>query len=187
MHKILSISLLAASLSLVTPKCGEVFAASIQDPLSHNGHTLLLQGSGVREKLFLDLYVAGLYTKTPSHDADQIIRADEPMAISLHIVSSLISSEKMQNATMEGFEKATKNNIAPIKESIEAFIEVFKEPITKGDYYELIYTPQKGVEIFKNKEFKRAIEGLAFKQALFGIWLGEEPAQESLKEDLLAH
>ena len=186
MHKILSTSLLLASLSLVTPNAGEVFAASIQDPLNHNGHTLVLQGSGVREKLFLDLYVAGLDTLQASHDAQKIIDADEPMAISLHIVSSLISSEKMQNATLEGFEKATNHNTAPLQHAIDAFIAVFNEPITKGDYYELIYTPQKGLEIFKNKEFKRAIEGLEFKKALFGIWLGKEPAQESLKEDLLA-
>jgi hypothetical protein len=140
----------------------------------------------VREKLFLDLYVAGLYTVTPSHDAQKIINADEPMAISLHIVSSLISSKKMQEATLEGFEKATQHNTAPIQHAIDAFIGVFNEPIVKNDMYELIYTPAKGVTIYKNKEFKRTIEGLEFKQALFGIWLGDAPAQESLKEDLLA-
>ena len=31
------------------------------------------------------------------------------------------------------------------------------------------------------------IEGLPFKQALFSIWLGEVPAQESLKEEMLGN
>jgi len=34
-----------------------------------------------------------------------IINSNEPMAITLHITSSLISSKKMTDATMEGFEK----------------------------------------------------------------------------------
>jgi hypothetical protein len=91
----------------------------------------------------------------------------------------------MENATREGFENATKGNPEPIKSQIEEFISVFKEKIEKNDIFELIYLPAKGLEVYKNGEFKSRIEGLAFKQALFGIWLSDKPAQKSLKEEML--
>ena len=42
---------------------------------------LVLNGGGLREKYFLDLYVGGLYLVSKSTDADAIIAADAPMAI----------------------------------------------------------------------------------------------------------
>ncbi|MEJ2528243.1 MAG: chalcone isomerase family protein, partial [Sulfurovaceae bacterium] len=65
------------------------------------------------------------------------------------------------------------------------FIAVFDEPIVKGDLFELLYIPNQGVSIYKNGLRKQTIKGLAFKKALFGIWLGKESAQESLKKELV--
>jgi hypothetical protein len=146
---------------------------------------LILNGAGVRSKFFMDLYVGGLYLQNKSNNQKEIIESDAPMAIRLHIISSLITSKKMEKATREGFENATKGNTGPIKSQIEEFISVFKEKIEKNDIFELIYLPGKGLEVYKNGEFKCRIEGPAFKQALFGIWLGDKPAQESLKEEML--
>jgi hypothetical protein len=42
-----------------------------------------------------------------------------------------------------------------------------------------------GTKIYKNSELKGTIPGLEFKKALFAIWLGSNPAQESLKNDML--
>ena len=146
---------------------------------------LILNGAGVRSKFFMDLYVGGLYLQNKGNDPKEFIEGDAPMAIRLHIISSLITSKKMEKATREGFENATKGNTGPIKSQIEEFISVFKEKIEKNDIFELIYLPGKGLEVDKNGEFKCRIEGSAFKQALFGIWLGDKPAQESLKEEML--
>ena len=71
---------------------------------------------GVREKLWIDLYAGGLYLTKKSSDADAIMSANEPMAIKLHIVSKLISSDKMIEAVDEGFENSTNDNTAPLAE-----------------------------------------------------------------------
>ena len=91
----------------------------------------------------------------------------------------------MEKATREGFVKATGGNTAPIEAQIEKFISVFKEKINENDIYDLIYVPGKGVEVYKNDEYKSLTEGLAFKQALFGIWLSDKPVQKRLKEEML--
>ncbi len=182
----LIIRALFLSLLLIFPlNAKDVGGVTLQEQITREGDTLLLQGAGVRQKFFLDLYVAGLYTATPNHDAQKLIDADAPMALTLHIVSKFITSEKMQEATHEGFEKSTHGDTAPLNDAIQTFITVFDEPIVKGDLFELLYTPSKGVAIYKNGKYKQTIKGLAFKKALFGIWLGEEPAQKSLKKELV--
>jgi hypothetical protein len=163
----------------------EIEGINMPESLEVGKSKLILNGAGVRSKFFMDLYVGGLYLQNKSNDPVEIIEGDEPMAIRLHIISSLITSKKMENATREGFENATKGNIEPIKSQIEKFISVFQEKIDENDIFDLIYSPGNGVEAFKNSEFKSRIEGLAFKQALFGIWLSDKPAQKSLKKEML--
>ena len=142
-------------------------------------------GAGIRKKFGLKLYVGSLYLAQKSQDADAVINADEPMAITLHIISSLITSKKMEDATREGFENATGGNIEPIRAEVEAFINVFKEKINDGDIFEFVYLPGTGVEIYKNTAKASTVEGLQFKKALLGIWLCDKPAQKSLKKGML--
>ena len=61
----------------------------------------------------------------------------------------------------------------------------FKGTTKVNDYFDFINVPGKGVEIFKNGVQMGTIEGLAFKKALYGIWLGDKPAQADLKAQML--
>ena len=163
----------------------EIGGIAMPDSLAAGQARLILNGAGLRTKFFMSLYVGGLYLAQKNVDAGRVVEADEPMAIRLHIISSHITSEKMETATREGFEKSTNGNTAPVKAQIENFITVFKDKINENDIYDFVYIPNRGLEIYKNAKLKSLIEGLAFKQALFGIWLSDKPAQKSLKEEML--
>lgn len=163
----------------------DIGGISIPESLKTGQTTLLLNGAGVREKFFIDVYVGGLYLKKRNQDPQEIIEANEPMAIRLHVVSSMLTSKKMEKATREGFAKATDGNIEPIKVQIDEFCSVFKKEIKEDDRYDLIYVPGKGVEVYINGEYASVTEGLTFKKALFGIWLSDKPAQKSLKKAML--
>ena len=163
----------------------EIEGVDMPESLEAGQTKLMLNGAGSRTKFFIDVYVGGLYLKEKSQDPKAIIEDDAPMAVRLHIISSLITSEKMEKAWREGFENATKGNTRAIDSQVEKFIAVFKEKIEENDIFDLIYTPGKGLEVYKNSKLKSLIEGLAFKRALFGIWLSEKPAQKSLKKAML--
>ena len=163
----------------------EIGGINIPESLQTGQIQLMLNGAGIRTKLFFDIYVGCLYLKEKSQDATSIIEANEPMAIRLHVLSSMLTSKKMEKATRKGFEKATGGNIEPIKVQIDEFCTVFKKEIKEDDRYDLIYVPEKGVEVYINGEYTSVTEGLAFKQALFGIWLSDKPAQKSLKKAML--
>jgi hypothetical protein len=185
--KVTQILILAIALLLISPIADAKQIAGITFPDSHelSRAKLVLNGVGIRKKLFLKLYVGGLYLKKKNQNPKEIIMADEAMAIRLHIVSSMITSQKMEKTTREGFEKSTDGKIEPIKSQIEEFISVFQEKIQENDIYDLIYNPGNGVEVYKNGKAHSVIEGLNFKQALFGIWLSDKPAQGSLKAVML--
>ena len=80
---------------------------------------------------------------------------------------------------------STNGNTAPYKDNIDTFISVFKDNIKIGDVYDIIYTPEEGTKVYKNKELKSTVKGLDFKKVLFGIWLGNKPADKDLKTGML--
>jgi hypothetical protein len=164
----------------------EVNGVNMPESIAVGNDTLVLNGAGIRTKFFIKAYVGGLYLKKKSGDANAIINADEPMVIKLHITSSMITSDKMKDATLEGFENSTNGNTAPFKDKINTFISVFADSIKINDVYDIIYTPADGVKVYKNKELKSSAKGLDFKKALFGIWLCNKPADKSLKDSMLS-
>lgn len=180
------IAAFALSLMLVSSASALTLeGVKLPDTMSAGGTELQLNGAGVRDKWFIDLYVGGLYLSKAENNAQKIIGADEPQAISLHIVSGLISSEKMTDATLEGFEAATDGNMKPIQKEIDRFMAVFDDEINEGDVFAMTHLPGEGVQVSKNWKPQDTIPGMAFKKALFGIWLSDDPAQEDLKEAML--
>ena len=145
---------------------------------------LVLNGGGTREKYWMDMYVAGLYLTEKNKDASSIIAANSSMAIRICIVSGLITSDKMIEAVKEGFKKSTGGKTDAIKDKIEKFQKAFSDPIKKTDVFDIVYAGEK-ITISKNGTLKAEIEGLDFKKAVFGIWLGNEPADSDLKEGML--
>jgi hypothetical protein len=164
----------------------KVSGIELKESIKLGDNHLHLNGAGQRSKLFIDLYVAALYLTNKAADAQTIINANEAMLIQIHVVSSLITSENLTRGTREGFEKSTNNNTQDIQDQIDDFFLAFKEPIKLGDVFEIVYLPGKGVTVVKNRHVtKHLLENIAFKRALFGIWLSDNPAQESLKQHLL--
>lgn len=183
MKTLLSIFLI--SLFSMVAHSKEVAGVNLPDSLNAQDKPLALNGVGIRSKFFMDIYAAGLYLAESSQEASAIIEQDKPMALRLHITSGLLSAEKMESATREGFEKSTDGNTAPIQATIDAFIKTFQDGIVENDVFDFVYVPSVGVNVFKNGELKTTVKGLPFKQALFGIWLSDDAVQDDLKEGLL--
>lgn len=163
----------------------KISGVSVYETLSFDGNKLVLNGAGVKEKMWIDLYVASLYLPKKSTNADEIIKSEDPAIIKINIVSSLVSSAKMVELMEEGFVNATNGNIAPIKAKMDKFLTVFREDIKEKDEFMIVYNPKSGITLFKNGIKKGTIEGMEFKKALFGVWLCIKPADEKLKRAML--
>lgn len=167
------------------PAQTKVGDAVLPNTVSFEGENLVLNGAGIREKFWMDMYAGGLYLESRSSNANSIVNANESMALKIHIVSKLISSDKMIDAINEGFNSTTKGNTAPLSTEIEKFKGFFSDEITKNDVFDIVYLPSKGTIVYKNGTQKGTIKGLEFKKALFGIWLSDNPADKKLKQGML--
>ncbi|WP_010522258.1 chalcone isomerase family protein [Aquimarina agarivorans] len=162
--------------------------ATLPNTKTYQSHELVLNGAGLREKLWFDLYAAGLFLNEKNSNASEIVANDQPMAIHLVILSGLLSKKKMIGAFRDGFENT--NDAATVKKlkpQIDNFISFLSEEIEVSDSYDIIYTKEKGNELYKNGKLLGAIEGLEFKKALFNIWLSKNPVDDDLKDNLLGN
>ena len=157
---------------------------TFQDSYTAGKDKLVLNGGGTREKYWMDMYVAGLYLTEKNKDAQKVIDANSSMAIRMVIVSGLITSDRMTEAVDEGFKKSTGGHPEKFKDQIAKFKAAFSEEIKKSDVFDIVYTDEK-LYLYKNGKQKAEIEGLDFKKAVFGIWLGTEPADSDLKDGML--
>ena len=162
----------------------KVFAGvSFLSDMYLGGEKLTINGGGLREKYFIDLYVAALYIKTKTKDASTIINSDDPMGITIKLISNSVTREKFIESVNEGFKNASHGKAS--KDEISKFTGAFTSPFKNGDRIDLKYTPGKGVAIEKNGTQLKVIPGLEFKKALFSIWLGKIPADAALKKGML--
>lgn len=177
---------------LVAFFCGSFFSASGYS-FELEGTELVKNGTGSRTmRIIGSVYDATLWVPAEfqGKSAKEIIEADEPSAVTIQITSRLISRKRFVSAVSEGFEKAAESQYSTDKS--EQFLALFDDvDINNGDQINLFYTPKSGVEAsFQCGETKETsslgtISGLDLKQALFAIWLGPEPVQASLRDDML--
>lgn len=182
---IASVLLILSMTMSVSAQAKKVGGFDTPDSLEVLGEELMLNGAGVRTKLVIKVYVGALYLEEASQDAAAIIDADDPMAIRLQVRSGFLNREKMQAALLEGFEKSTSGDTSSIQSDIDEMMNLMSEAIKKKDVYLLAYSPELGMVISKNGTELGTVGGLEFKQALFGIWLSDSPAQASLKKAML--
>ena len=159
---------------------------------SSASESLVRRGSGIRTKPILGA-VYELTLSVPESlkaaDAKTIIEADQPMEFLLEIQSRLITRARFVEVTTEGFEKAARSGYpAPNK---QAFLTQFSAiEFRKGDFVLMRYADGALATIYRTADGAETplgtLPGLELKKALFAIWLGDMPAQESLKQSLLA-
>ncbi len=162
----------------------EVAGVKFPDFYQWKNHKLYLNGAGLREKWWIDLYVAGFYVEKRSQDAKELIEKDQAALMRIVIVSSLVTTDRMKEAIQEGFEKSTKF-YPTSKEKIQHFIKLFNTELKKGDVVELLYLPKEGTYVYINRKYKGHLKGEDFKKALWAIWLGPDPVDDDLKNELL--
>ena len=154
--------------------------------------SLVRRGSGIRTKPILGaIYELTLFVpeSLETADAKMIIEADQPMEFILQIQSRLITRAKFVEVTTEGFEKAARSGYAA--PNTQAFLAQFSAvEFKKGDFVLMRYVDGALATTYRKADGAEtalgSIPGLDLKKALFAIWLGDVPAQESLKQSLLA-
>ncbi|MEJ2266671.1 MAG: chalcone isomerase family protein [Anaerolineales bacterium] len=182
--------LLFVTMSIITfsaVEAGQLAGVQVEDQITNrNGTVMKLNGMGLREKLWIDVYVGSLYLVNPSHESTDVIEGAEPFRVRMDILYSEITAKKLVAAWQEGFEKNQSQEVlAKLAARIEQFNALFSDSARKGDRILIDYVPSEGTRVLKNDKLLGTIEGEDFRKAVLAIWLGEAPADKALKAGML--
>ncbi len=179
---------LAVGLVLVGAAAGamEFAGVTMPDTVTANGTTLKLNGMRVRKKLFIKVYVGGLYLPTASRDAAAIIAADEPKEVVMHFPYSKVSKEKLIKAWQEGLANKSAANLPALQARLDQFCTLWPDMLHRQNAV-ITYVPGTGTALEINGAKASGIPGADFAQALFAVWLGAKPADAGLKAAMLGH
>ncbi len=146
---------------------------------------LQLNGMGYRTKFVFKIYVAALYTESSVASRDSVQSLKGPKRIVMHMVYDEVERGKIIDGWNDGFEENNSDDkLANLQARIDTFNSYFSD-LKKGDVLLYDYIPEKGARVTINGEEKGVIEGADFYSALLDIWLGDEPADDDLKDAML--
>jgi hypothetical protein len=169
-----------------TAQARQVGGFTFPETVAVNNVSLLLNGAGVRSKYFLDVYAVGLYLPEPSQNAATIIRANEVQRLRLVITSSHITRDRLTDSIEEGIRLSAGKDYPHYKPMLDELWAALTFEVRIGDVFEFTYVPGTGTTFMRNGTQLRVLPDFRFKQVLFGIWLGENPIQKSVKAALLS-
>ena len=153
--------------------------------LANNDIGLVLNGSGIREKFFLDIYIGALYLPVRTPDASAILNDNGPASVLMHILYGEVSKEKITDGWNDGLEaNLSETEMLALKPRLEKFNSLFKT-LRKGDQIRIDYIPGTGTEVRINGEWRGAVKGNDFYRSLLKIWIGAHPVTDSLKQGML--
>lgn len=156
--------------------------------LQLQGKSLLLNGAGTRYKAVFKVYTAGLYLEKPARNLQEIAALPGPKRISVTMLRDIDSAElgKLFSRGMEdNMERSAFSRLVP---GVMRMSDIFTQhkKLQTGENFTVDWIPGQGTLV----SVKGQPQGEAFKEpeffnALLGIWLGPQPADQQLKKALL--
>lgn len=148
--------------------------------------TLVRVGQGTaRYARLIPVYDAALYMERDAQAADIL---DAGIAKRLDIVYRVsIKAEDMITAAEHILARQHPEDVlARWRRELDALHAAYRD-VQSGDRYALVFQPREGLWLEFNGERITRIAAEEFAQLYFGIWLGDEPLSDRLKQDLISH
>ena len=182
---------LAVAICLLAIACStfaaEVSGIKVDDKATVGGQELVLNGAGMRTRLFIKVYVGALYVPQKTTNLQGVIGRNQPRRMTLALQRD-IGADQLLEALRAGLaDNNSQADLDAIKPQVDEFATIFRSvgEAKSGQMIVIDYVPAEGTRIALDGAVKGLISGEAFNKALFSTWLGDKPVQESLKKALL--
>lgn len=177
---VLSLAAALAAPAIAGSLAGVTVAATVQV----GEQQLVLNGLGLRTKLFIKVYVGALHLPQKQGDAAAILAADTPRQMSMDFLYN-VKAGQMCDAWTEGLEANTPNAGADVQAAFKTLC-TYMEDLPKGNRLILTYTPGTGTTVEVNGKVKGTLPGKATADAILATWIGPEPGPgEGFKKAIL--
>jgi len=175
---------LLISLSLASPALAlEVAGVKLEPSVTVNSQVLKLNGYGFRKKLFIKVYIGSLYSGTKLTSSAAALADSGDKLVRLNFLHSRVEKEKMIQAFNEGIA----NNSPELAGSgdTKKFLSFFSTDCVRGDVVDLFLGADGTVSAQHNGKLLGTISSAKLAKGVLAIWLGDKPADESLKKGML--
>jgi long-chain acyl-CoA synthetase len=179
-------ALAAGLLAIPGVHAAEVAGIKVDDQIKVGANELVLNGVGVRTKVFIKVYVGALYVSQKSNAPAALLDATTPRRMSMRMLRE-IDADTLYGALRDGLkDNNSEAELAALKAPTDQFAEIMKKIGTarNGDTVALDFTAD-GVAVGFNGESRGKVSSGAFARALLKVWLGDNPVDGSLKKGLL--
>lgn len=187
--KTLKLFLLISSIVYSTVASGlQVSGVSIDETivLGPGKSKLVLQGAGVRSKLFIDVYVGALYTKKPVSTPEQAVAQAGAKRMQMIFLYDGVTQSKLQKTWLEGIKaNNSRNDYQKFEKQIEWFVSLFDQNMKPGDKVVIDYIPALGTKVEINGEEKGRVIDKGFYPLVLNTWMGNKPPSKKFRKELL--
>jgi hypothetical protein len=156
---------------------------TLPDTVTVDGKPLVLNGMGLRTKMFVKVYVGGLYLEKKGTDGAAIASADSPKRLVMRFLHE-VDRGKLSTSWEEGFQKNAKPGPGGAL-YVTGWLNGLMEDMKPGDEMVFTYLPGKGLEVMIKGKVKGTNPDAGWAAAFFSVFLGPEPPTADLKKGLL--
>lgn len=199
MHRRTWFALLPAALWLLAagpagaqpaPAAPGVEVAGVRFPATTTvaGHTLQLNGAGVRYKFVIKVYAAGLYLGGKATTPDAVLAAPGPKRLHVVMLRDIDATELGKLFTRGMEDNVSRAIFAKSIGGTLQMADIFsaKKRLAAGESFTVDWVPGLGTTVQVNGKLQgEPVREPEFFNALMLIWLGNKPADSRLKEALL--
>lgn len=172
--------LLLLILSSPPGHAGERAGITMPDTLSLGETSLVLNGMGLRERLFFDQVVVGLYLTSRTSKASAALDPQSAKSLRLHVVGKDLPATEL-SALLLGHPHAEHDEaLVPHLQRFEGWLLDLRQ----GDRLTLDYQPGIGTELSLNGSSRGTIDSPEFMQLVWRNLIGPHTPR-GLREDLL--
>jgi len=179
-------ALIAALVAVPGLHAAEVAGVRVADSIKVGNSELVRNGAGLRSKVFIKVYVGALYVGQKAATPAAIYDSATPRRMVLRLLRDL-DADSLHSALDEGL----RNNHSPAELSdmqaqADQLAGIMKAigKVREGDTVSIDFSAE-GVVVSQNGEVRGKVAGANFAKALLKVWLGDKPADTSLKKALL--
>ena len=169
--------------------CLNAFAGSLEgvtlpDTATVGGQPVVLNGLGLREKFYINVYVGGLYLPAKTTDSAKAINDDVVKRIVMHFTYGSVPKDKINETFDESFgnQGAAGTAQSANKEKLKAMMV----DLVAHDEVVFEYVPGTGTTIFVKGVNKGTIPGVDFMKTLFSVYVGPNPPTSALKSGMMS-
>lgn len=175
---------LAALLVGLPAGARELAGVSLPDTITVNGTPLVLNGMGIRKKLWVKVYVGAIYAEQRSSDPAKIITPDTPKQMVMSFLYKEVEAAKLVEGWREGFANNSAAALPALQQRLDTFCALWPA-MKSGEKAVMTYIPGTGTEVEINGKVVGVIPGKDFSDALFAVWVGDKPPTPDFKDGVL--